>query len=397
MTIGQEGYLPVQGGQLHYETAGGGPAMVFVHGFSLDMRSWDDQFAEFSKDHFVVRYDLRGFGKSSMPASPYDHCEDLAAVLDHLGVEQAMLVGLSLGANVALRFCLLHPKRVSGCLLASPGLPGHPWPREPRPPDAAKKYAQENGVEAGKQFWLNHPLFASLEDRPKAKAAVADMVKDYTGWHWRENDPQKPAEDIARMLDQMKVQSLILSGELDVEGYREIHAILAQKIAGTQFKVLDQIGHMINLEAPERFNEYVRAVESDASRDRQEKKKMPPAISLNLDQPGTYVYTGAMASEGYRLTKFGLSLRKPANRARFLEDEVAYMREANLSEAEIALVLARDWTALLAAGGHLQAMLKVAATVGQNLWHIGAHNVGLEVEEMMKICPRPVSALPGEQ
>jgi protocatechuate 4,5-dioxygenase alpha chain len=122
---------------------------------------------------------------------------------------------------------------------------------------------------------------------------------------------------------------------------------------------------------------------------------MSNSIPLNLDPPGTYIYTGEMATKGYALTKFGLTLRKPANRAEFLNDEAGYMRRAGLSDEEIAMVVARDWTALIAAGGHLQAMLKVAATVGQNLWHIGAHNSGLEVEEMMNICPRRIVALPG--
>ncbi len=121
---------------------------------------------------------------------------------------------------------------------------------------------------------------------------------------------------------------------------------------------------------------------------------MSNSIPLNLDAPGTYIYTGEMASKGYRLTRFGLSLRNPANRERFLADEDGYMREAGLDEAERAMVSARDWTGLIVAGGHLQAMLKVAATVGQNLWHIGAHNAGMEAEELMKLCPRNVSALP---
>lgn len=121
---------------------------------------------------------------------------------------------------------------------------------------------------------------------------------------------------------------------------------------------------------------------------------MSNSIPLNLDRPGTYVYTGEMATMGYRLTRFGLSLRKPDNRTAFLADEAGYMSRMDLTDEEAALVKARDWTGLIAAGGHLQAMLKVAATLGQNLWHIGAHNAGLEVEEMMKICPREISALP---
>ena len=124
---------------------------------------------------------------------------------------------------------------------------------------------------------------------------------------------------------------------------------------------------------------------------------MSNSMALTLDPPGTYVYTAEMALKGHRLTAFGLSLRQVNNRAAFLADEVGYMGRHGLSETDIAHVLARDWTALIAAGGHLQAMLKVAATVGQNLWHIGAHNAGMTVEELMAICPRRISAIPGEE
>ena len=122
---------------------------------------------------------------------------------------------------------------------------------------------------------------------------------------------------------------------------------------------------------------------------------MSNSVLFSLDPPGTYVYDGAMATKGYALTRFGLSLRRPENRERFLADEAGYMRQWGLSAAEIDMVRRRDWTALIEAGGHLQSMLKVAATVGQNLWDIGAHNAGMTAEEMMSICPRRVKAVPG--
>ena len=81
---------------------------------------------------------------------------------------------------------------------------------------------------------------------------------------------------------------------------------------------------------------------------------MSNSVPFNLDAPGTYIYTGEMASKGYQLTRFGLSLRKPENREKFLADEAGYMRAAGLSEDEIALVRARDWTGLIQAGGHLR-------------------------------------------
>lgn len=124
---------------------------------------------------------------------------------------------------------------------------------------------------------------------------------------------------------------------------------------------------------------------------------MSNSVDLTLDPPGTYVYTAERALEGHRLTRFGLTLRRDENRQAFLTDEAAYMRAHGLTEEEIGWVLARDWTALIRVGGHLQSMLKVAATVGQNLWHIGAHNAGMTPEELQSICPRRIDETPEDR
>lgn len=119
-----------------------------------------------------------------------------------------------------------------------------------------------------------------------------------------------------------------------------------------------------------------------------------PAPVLSLEAPHTYVYSGAASTRGFRLNRFALSLTKPANRARFLGGEDAYLDDHGLSDAEKALVRARNWTGLLEAGGHLQAILKLAATLGQTIYAIGAHNVGADADALYAACPRAVSALP---
>lgn len=118
------------------------------------------------------------------------------------------------------------------------------------------------------------------------------------------------------------------------------------------------------------------------------------SIPLDLEPPGTFIYTAEMALAGHRLNKCALSLKDPVNREAFRADPDAYMRSFGLDGTERALVSARDWTGLLRAGGHLQAMLFFAAAAGETLWHIGSHNARMEVEEMVQLCPRKVSGLP---
>jgi protocatechuate 4,5-dioxygenase alpha chain len=119
-----------------------------------------------------------------------------------------------------------------------------------------------------------------------------------------------------------------------------------------------------------------------------------PQPDHSLEPPASFVYTGPMSTRGRNINRFSLSLKIPDNRKSFLADPDAYMTRFNLSDAEKALVRARDWSGLLAAGGHLQAILKIAATLGQNLWHIGAHNAEIPVDEMIAACPRRVGGLP---
>lgn len=119
---------------------------------------------------------------------------------------------------------------------------------------------------------------------------------------------------------------------------------------------------------------------------------MPP---LDLDRPGTFLYRGADSTAGYELNRFALSLRNAQSREKFIKDEAGYVASFGLSPAQARMVETRDWTALLEAGCHLHAMLKLAATVGQTLFHIGAHNAGVDVDWMRSRCPRRVSGLGG--
>ena len=114
----------------------------------------------------------------------------------------------------------------------------------------------------------------------------------------------------------------------------------------------------------------------------------------SLDAPHTYLYTGPMSSAGERINRFALSLKIPANRLAFMAAPRAYVSNYSLTPTEIDLIERRDWTGLMQAGGHLQAILKIAATVGESLWHIGAHCAGMSVEQMQSACPRRLDGLP---
>ena len=241
---------------LWIEDVGQGAPVLFLHGFSLDSRQWEPQLADLSATHRCITVDMRGFGRSDPPTGSYDHAEDIAALVAQLDLDRPALVGLSLGANVAMAFAARYPDRLSRLALVSSGLRGHDW-SETRPPDAVRAHAARNGILAAKDFWLAHEVFASIASRPDARDQLRRMVIEYSGWHWENPDPQTlppSGEDPS----QIACPTLIVSGRRDVAGYREIAVRLADLIPDARLVVFDDAGHMLPMEEPERFNALLR-------------------------------------------------------------------------------------------------------------------------------------------
>ncbi len=250
----RQGVAEVNGAHLHYHSAGQGDAVVLVHGFSLDLRMWDDQVAPLAQAYQVIRYDLRGFGQSSLPISgqPYLHHEDLAALLDHLGIPAAHLVGLSKGGAVALDFTLAEPGRVRSLTLIDAPLYGHPWSREATAQEEAVwQRGRAQGIPAAKTAWLAHPLFAPALTHPATAAALRWIIADYSGWHFVNSDPdpglQPPA---AQRLHEIHAPTLVMVGELDMPDFRTMAAVIARQVQHGRLLTLPGAGHMANMETP---------------------------------------------------------------------------------------------------------------------------------------------------
>src|ERR1700674_3686887 len=122
----KSGRFLVDDGDLFFESVGEGEAVVFLHGFGLDSRMWDPQFDALQSTYRVIRYDLRGFGRSSLPPqTAYAQEDDLNALLSSLDAAPAHVVGLSMGGNMALRFAAAYPQSVRSLVLADSALDGH--------------------------------------------------------------------------------------------------------------------------------------------------------------------------------------------------------------------------------------------------------------------------------
>src|SRR5262245_52194159 len=140
---------------------GKGPALVFLHAGVADKRMWRDQVAAFADRYRVVAYDRRGFGETRYKPETFSHMQDLRAVLDGLGIEQANLVGCSQGGRFSVDFTLAYPKRVNKLVLIAPAIGGAPQPEE-LPDDIDNLLQQAEQAEDQKHYELVNRIEAHM-------------------------------------------------------------------------------------------------------------------------------------------------------------------------------------------------------------------------------------------
>jgi len=251
-------FAGVNGTRLHYEVAGDGDPVVFVHGLGLDMRMWDDQFEVFAARYRVIRYDLRGFGKSAPQETDdrFRHADDLRALLDYLGVTTTNVIGLSLGGTIALQFTLVYPESVTKLILVDSALDGFEWSAQW---DAAFAAIQERGAQAGasaaSQMWMEHDFFAPAREQPNCRSKLAQMVGESSGWTWLNKSPARGIRPpSAERLSKIHVPTLIVIGERDLLDFQRIADILTAGIPAARHAVIKGAGHISNMEAPAEFN-----------------------------------------------------------------------------------------------------------------------------------------------
>jgi 3-oxoadipate enol-lactonase len=247
------------GGWLQYAVAGEGDTVVFIHGFGLDSSMWDPQWAPFAARYRTIRYDLRGYGGSSLPDGPYSHVDDLLALIDFLGTRPVHLVGLSLGGRVALRVAAQAPEAVRSLTLADPAMDGHAWSgdwlqRWNKMTEAARR----GYLHDAKRLWREHILFDCARRLPQVAGPLHAMVDRYSGWHLGHTDPgSSPAQPVAKVLSRLSIPTLVLVGDQDLPDFQAIARRLAKDLPNASLRIIAGSGHMSNMEAPRDFNDLV--------------------------------------------------------------------------------------------------------------------------------------------
>lgn len=257
--MSDQGFVEISNGTLYYEVHGNGAPIVFIHGFTLDHRMWQSQVGYFSKTSRVITYDVRGFGQSSQPIDTYTHYDDLLALLDHLEIPKAHLVGLSMGGGIASGFAVLHPDRVLTLALLDSDIHGYPssvdW----------NVHAGEVGVDDAKVNWLAHDVFAQTRTKQDVTAELTKIVQDYSGWHWLHNDPGTRI-DVAKRMSEIQASTEVITGEKDLAYFQDIADVLIRSIPNARRTIVPGVGHMVNMEAPNEINMIIHRLIFDIQR-----------------------------------------------------------------------------------------------------------------------------------
>jgi pimeloyl-ACP methyl ester carboxylesterase len=262
------GVLGFDAGTLAWETAGEGPDVVFLHPGLWDGRVWDEQFGVFSRTYRVLRFDFRGYGRSSRPepGRPYSHVDDLAAVVDAAGVEHAALVGNSMGGRVAVDFALTSPERVSALVLATPALSGFEGtPEEESEWEAAFADVErqiEDAVTAGdlegaqdlRLRWLLAPLGTDDPAGSRIRRIAFENLQELTMDESGEIPIEPPA---AERLGEIEVPTLVLPADHDPPWHERICEVLGEGIRGARLVRIPETDHVIPFRRPEQFNHVV--------------------------------------------------------------------------------------------------------------------------------------------
>ena len=257
----QSGIAEVNNTRLYYERAGSGPAVVLLHGGNLDSRMWDDQFVPLSRMFTVIRHDIRPYGRSAATEKGFSSVEDLRALLDHLQIKRASLVGLSLGGRIAIDFTLAYPQRVDKLVLIGPGLTGYRFKIED---DQAMKKAIDRATagdaKGAMDLWLEHPMMKPAMSNPTLAERIRTIARDNLRiWELLSVGERVSNPPAIQRLAEIGKPTLLIVGEKDVPDIQAIVKLLATGISGTRTEVIPGAGHMPNMEAPQRVNELLEA------------------------------------------------------------------------------------------------------------------------------------------
>jgi 2-hydroxy-6-oxonona-2,4-dienedioate hydrolase len=262
----KSGFANIDNAKIYYETAGKGSPLVMIHAGVADSRQWNQEFTAFAQSYQVIRYDMRGYGKSEPVDGEFSHMSDLVSLLDALEIrEPLVMMGCSMGGGLAMDFALTYPSRVKALILAGSGPSGLQL-------DVAtpSKFAEaEKAFEAGDldlvaeietQIWfdgmdrmpeqVNQAMRELL--REMDRIALSHEVKELGK---RLPNTQTPAFD---RLGDLDIPVLVIVGAHDTPYILAAADYMLEKIRSAKKAIIADAAHLANMDQPHEFQGIVK-------------------------------------------------------------------------------------------------------------------------------------------
>jgi len=261
MSEGESGALmkvKLGGGELAYEARGEGLPILFLHAFPLSLAMWDRQARALERQRLVVRFDARGFGQSP----PGDGlltmeriADDAVALLDHLGISQAVVCGLSMGGYAAFALVRRHPERLKGLILANTRAGADTEEARANRAALAQRVRQQGAGAAAEAFLPGLLGKTSHERRPELRARVREIILATSAQGICDALAGLAARaDSTPTLKEIRVPTLVICGAEDTLTPVSEAESLARAIRGARLETVPEAGHLSNLESPEAFD-----------------------------------------------------------------------------------------------------------------------------------------------
>ncbi len=274
MTDRETGYVDAPGARIYYEAEGTGTPIVMIHAGVAHLRMWDEQVEAWRGRHRIIRYDTRGWGRTVCEDVPYSNIDDVAAVMDHAGVDSAHLVGLSRGGSIALDFTVAHPGRVRSLTWVASGIRGLEldederlkavWPEMER---LEQERQWEPLVELETQVWTDGPGQPADRVDPDVRRRMVEWNLENYRAEQPANQPIEPEIVAAEHLSEVTVPVMAVWGTADEGTVPLAGEHLVAAIPGARSHVFEGVAHMVNLERRDEFNrivaEFIDGVDAD--------------------------------------------------------------------------------------------------------------------------------------
>jgi len=255
------GFAAINNALVHYEIAGEGTPFVMIHAGVVDNRQWTGEFAFFAKRFQVLRYDMRGYGKSEPVDGEYSHLQDLTALLDHLRIDQPLIVmGCSMGGGLAMNLALTRPSQVRALIMVDAGPTGLELDT-PTPAgfgEAEKAYNAgdlDRVAETETQLWFDGMGRTPALLNQAMRKLVYEMNRIALSHEAKRLGKRLPDTQVPAIerLNELHIPVLVIVGAHDTPYTLAAADYMVEKIPTARKVTIDDAAHLPNLDHPEEF------------------------------------------------------------------------------------------------------------------------------------------------